>query len=224
MKENDSMRQSNLLMSIVLCVLCCIFSGVSFAAETVHLTLTGVTQGWIQGESIQTSLGRQNTIEAVGYTHMLVTEPNPDTGIAGKVRDHFPVTILKRIDKSSPRLFKAWCTHEELEGIFKFYRPNPNGDGTTEQFYIVVLRGAFISGIRQEVLNCLEPATSNLPPVERISFTYGDIRETWVSDSFTYGDEWHTNITKVPLSDVNFDGIVNMKDFAIMADDWLTQY
>jgi type VI secretion system secreted protein Hcp len=195
-----------------------VFTAVSFGAFTVHLTLTGQTQGWIQGEA------SDNTIEAEAYTHMLVGEPDPRDGITGEVRDHFPVTILKKIDKSSPRLFKAWCTRERLQAVFKFYRPNPNGDGTTQQFYMVTLHNAYISGIRQEVPNTMDPQTQNFPPVERVSFTYSGIEELWVSDGFTYGDDWHTNTTKVPISDVNFDGIVNMADFVIMADEWMTQY
>jgi len=201
-----------------------IFTTVSFGAETVHLYITGADQGYIVGESTQTSLGREGSIEAVAYTHMLMGEPDNRTGITGTVRDHFPVTILKRLDKSTPRLFKAWRNHERLEIIIKFFRPNPTGDGTTEHFYKVNLIHAYISGIRQEVPNSLDPAASNLPPVERVSFTYSAIEEVWIPDGFTYGDEWHTNTTKIPLSDVNFDGIVNMNDFAILADEWMMQY
>ena len=201
-----------------------IFSCAAFAAETVHLTLTGATQGLIKGESTQTSLGRENTIECLSYVHSLITEPDPRTGIAGEVRDHFPVTISKRIDKSSPRLFKAWRNRERLEGEFWFYRPNPTGDGTTQQFYKVFLHAAYISGIRQEVLSTLNPQTSTMPTLERISFTYSGIEEVWMPDGFSYGDDWHANTTNIPLSDVNFDGIVNMKDYAIPADEWLMQY
>jgi len=208
-------------MSIVFCF---VFTAVSFSAETVHLTLIGQDQGWIQGDSTLISLGRENTIEASAYTHMLVGEPDPRNGITGEVRDHFPVSILKKFDRSTPRLFRAWCNHERLQATFKFYRPDPSGDGTTQHFYTVVLNNAYISGIRKEVPNTIDAQTSNYPPVERISFTYGDIQEIWVPDGFAYGDEWHANTTKIPLSDVNFDGIVNMKDFAILADDWMTQY
>jgi type VI secretion system secreted protein Hcp len=219
--EGYMMKTTRLLTSIMFCF---IFAAVSFGAETVHLTLTGANQGWIQGDSMQLSLERENTIEAVAYTHMLIGEPDPRNGITGEVRDHFPVTILKRLDKSTPRLFQAWRTHERLEAEFRFFRPNPSGDGTIQQFYKVILHHAYISGIRQEVPNTLDPQTQAFPPVERVSFTYSGIEEIWGPDGFSSGDEWHTNTTKVPLSDLNFDGIVNMNDFVIMADEWMTQY
>jgi type VI secretion system secreted protein Hcp len=215
------MRTRSVFLSFAFC-LC--FAPASFAAETVHLYLTGAVQGPILGESTQESLGRKDSIEAVAYTHMLIGEPDPESGITGTVRDHFPVTILKRLDRATVRLFKAWRTHERLEAVFKFFRPNPSGDGTTEQFYTVILHDAYISGIRQEVINSMDPAASAYPPIERISFTYNEIEEIWTGDGYTYGDRWHTNTTKIPLSDVNFDGIVNMNDFVILADDWLTQY
>ena len=210
-----------LLLSLVVC---CWLVPMSLGAETVHLFLVGRDQGWIRGDSTQVSLGREDSIEALAYTHMVVAEPDPRSGMAGTVRDHFPVTILKRIDKSSPRLFRAWQRHEPCTATFKFFRPNPTGDGTTQQFYTVELRGVYISGIRQEVPNTMDPATANYPPVERVSFTYADITETWTNDGFEAGDEWHANTTRVPFGDVNFDGIVNMNDFVILADDWMTQY
>jgi type VI secretion system secreted protein Hcp len=217
------MKAKALLLSIALC--CCVVP-VSFAAETVHLTLVGKNLGWIKGESAQESLGRKDTIECVAYTQMVVMEPDAKTGAAGEVRDHFPVTILKRIDKSSPALYRAWRTGEPCTATFRFFRPNPMGDGTTEQYYTVILKGARISALRREVPNTMEPAMAYFPPVERISFTYGEYYEVYTSvlGAGEDGDVWHANTSKLPMSDLNFDGIVNLKDFAILADEWMTQY
>ncbi len=215
------MKVKALFVSIALC---CMAVQASFAAETVHLTLVGKNQGWIKGESTQVSLGRENTIECVAYTQMVVMEPDPKTGAAGEVRDHFPITILKRLDKSSPLLYRAWRTGEPCTATFRFFRPNPTGDGTTQQYFTVVLRGARISGLRREVPNTFEPATSTLPVVERVSFTYGDYIEIFEDGGVEDGDMWHANTSKLPFSDLNFDGIVNLHDFAILADEWMTRY
>jgi type VI secretion system secreted protein Hcp len=195
-----------------------------FGAETVHLFVTGATQGVIQGDSTQTSLGRADSIEAYSYTHMLFAEPDTRNGITGTVHDHFPVTITKAMDKSTVKLFRAWRNHERLQIVVKFYRPNPAGDGTTQQFFTVTLTDAYIAGIRREVPDTLDPATSSNPALERISFTYSAYQEYYVPTDYAYGDEWTKNMTKVPLTDVNFDGVVNMKDFAILANDWLESY
>lgn len=202
----------------------CGFSPVLFAAETVHLTLVGKSQGWIKGDSARVSMGREDTIECVAYTQMVIMEPDERTGMAGEVRDHFPITILKPIDRSTPKLYRAWRTGEPCTATFRFYRLDPKGSGTTQQFFTVVLHGARISGLRREVANILTEGTFSLPAMERVSFTYGDYLEIFEDGGETDGDEWHTNTSKFPFSDLNFDGIVNLKDFAILADEWMTQY
>lgn len=199
-------------------------ASLSFSAETVHLYLRGDHQGPILGDSTITSLGRADSIECVEYTHMLFAEPDPKSGITGTVQNHFPLAITKRLDRATPGLFEAWRNHEQLEAEFRFFRPDPSGTGETQLFYKVFLRNAYVAGIRQEVPNCMDPVNSSYPPVERVSFTYSAIEIVWMPTDDAVGDEWSANVTKVPFSDVNFDGIVNMKDFVILADDWLTQY
>ncbi len=103
-------------------------------AETVHLFLKG--NGFdIQGESTQTSIGRENSIECLSFKSSVLTVREKGTAIATGRRQHEPIVIHKRIDKSSPLLIKALCDNQVIEAEFKFYRPNPTGDGTTEQFY-----------------------------------------------------------------------------------------
>jgi type VI secretion system secreted protein Hcp len=208
---------------VALCLLATMAATAS-AAETVSVYVTGASQGWIQGDSTKTSLGRENSIEATYYSHMLFAEPDPRSGITGTVRDHFPITIVKRLDKATPNLMTAWQNHERLTVIFKFFRPNPSGDGTTQQFYTVTIDHAYIAGIRREVPDAIDPVSASNPPVERISFTYGGYSEVWVPTGVSSATEWTKNMTKVPLCDVNFDGVVNMKDFAILANEWLDSY
>ena len=213
------MKYHRNLLVLILLVVC---TG-TYAAETVHLTLTGKTQGWIKGDSIQISLGRVDTIECIGYTHILNSIVD-DAGQPIGRNNHHPISILKRIDRSSVKLFRAMRNTEPCTAVFRFYRPNPIGDGTTQQFYTVTLEDAFITGIRQEVPNTMDTSTSMLAPMERISLTYNAIIETYNAVPDECGDEWRYVGNKVPFSDINFDGVVNMKDFAIMADEWMIQY
>lgn len=191
-----------------------------YADSPIFLTLTGEWQGVIEGESVYEN--HANEIECIAYTHRLAGEPDPDTGITSKVRNHFPLTILKRLDKSSLKLFKAWQTHEPLEAEFRFYRRTI--DGLIEHFYTVRLHKAYIAGIGQMLPNILDSESTAYPPMERISFTYGEMEVLFPPTGTTAGDKWHANTSKIPLSDVNFDGIVNMQDFVILADDWMTRY
>jgi type VI secretion system secreted protein Hcp len=97
-------------------------------------------------------------------------------------RQYEPILIRKRIDKSSPLLFKAMIENQKIDALFRFYRPNPIGDGTTDQFFTVDLRDARIMSVKQDVLDTTQATASQEPPLEEVTFTGGTI--TW---TFTNG-------------------------------------
>ncbi len=151
------------------------------AAETVHayLRANGVV---IQGESTQSSLGRENSIECVGFFTALQRS-------AGGAVTGGRLTCKKRIDKASPLLINALVQSAPVDGVFKFFRPNPTGDGTTEQYYAIqVGSGSSIVSVEQVNPDTIDAATSAAPPLESITiqasglvFTYtnGGIAAAW---------------------------------------------
>ncbi|MCL5105338.1 MAG: type VI secretion system tube protein Hcp [Armatimonadetes bacterium] len=157
------------------------------AAETVHLYLK-ISGADVNGESTQTSLGREGSIECVYYEHSIgSTTQNVAAGrAAGKGEPQYnPIVIRKRIDKSSPLLLKAVAQGQPVEGIFKFFRPNPTGDGTTEQFYTVQFQGGRVDSVKQYVPDTIEPASSTMPPIEEVTFSYSSVTFTYTSTGST---------------------------------------
>ncbi|MFN0062482.1 MAG: type VI secretion system tube protein TssD [Myxococcaceae bacterium] len=161
-------------------------------AETVHLALKANGQD-IKGESSQTSLGRGDTIECVFYDQSVITAREAGTGMATGRRQYPPLLIRKRIDKSSPLLMKALCENQAIEGTFKFFRPNPAGDGTTQQFYTVGIKRGRIASVKQIVPDTLSPATSTEPPLEEVTFVYHTISWTFEDGGVTHEDNWSEN-------------------------------
>lgn len=158
-------------------------------AETVHLTLkANGTQ--IQGESTQTSLGRENTIECLYVEAGVSTAREAGSALATGRRQHHPIMIRKRIDKATPLIAKALCENQVIEGQFKFYRPNPTGDGTTEQFYTIEIKKGRIGSVRSWVPDTIVPGTSTEPPQEEVSFVYGVITWTYTNGGITHTDTW----------------------------------
>jgi type VI secretion system secreted protein Hcp len=153
-------------------------------AETVHLFLK-VNGKPVKGESTINSEGRADSIECLTYNQAVtaVTE-GASSQVTGR-RQFTPIQISKRIDKSSPVLLKALGTNEKIDGTFKFYRPNPAGDGTTEQFYTVELEDGKISGISQS-----GSAGSDQPPTEQVSFVFKTITWTYTNGGATHKDSW----------------------------------
>jgi type VI secretion system secreted protein Hcp len=158
-------------------------------AETVHLTLSANSNP-IQGESTQHDLGREGTIECLVFRDSVRTARELGNRAAVGRRVHEPIEIVKRIDKSSPLLAKALCKNEKIEGTFKFYRPNPNGDGTTEQFFTIEIKDGRIDAIERHSPNAIDPAESKVPPLETVRFVYHTIRWIYVPTGAECEDSW----------------------------------
>ena len=158
-------------------------------AETVHLFLKA-NGADVKGESSQTSLGRANSIECLEFEHAIKTARETGSGMASGRRQYEPITIRKRIDKASPLIAKALVENQKIDGVFKFFRPNPKGDGTTEQFYTVEIKDGRVSGLTQILPDTFNPASSNMPPMEDVSFVFHTIIWTITDGGLTHEDKW----------------------------------
>ena len=161
-------------------------------AETVHLYLKANGSD-IQGQSTQTSLGRENSIECVYYEQAVKTAREAGSGMATGRRQYEPLLIRKRIDKSSPLLCKALVENQVIEAKFKFFRPNPTGDGTTEQFYTVEIKQGRIASQKQIVPDTIVPATATDPALEEVTFVFHTISWTYTNGGVTHEDTWDQN-------------------------------
>jgi type VI secretion system secreted protein Hcp len=159
-------------------------------AETVHLYLKSNGTD-IQGESSQTSLGRENSIECVYFEQGVITARESGSGMATGRRQYQPLMIRKRIDKSTPLLAKSLCRNEVIEGTFKFFRPNPTGDGTTEQFFTVVVKQGRINSQKLVNPDVIVPATATEPPLEEVSFVFHTIEWTYTNGGISHEDTWN---------------------------------
>ena len=158
-------------------------------AETVHLVLKA-NGNIIQGESTQHDLSRDKTIECLVFRDNVRTARELGSRAAVGRRVHEPIEIIKRIDSSSPLLAKALCKNEKVEGTFKFYRPSPKGDGTTEQFFTVEITDGRVDSIERLSPNAHDPASSKAPPLETIRLVYHTIRWVYEPSGAEYVDSW----------------------------------
>jgi type VI secretion system secreted protein Hcp len=158
-------------------------------AETVHLYLKA-NGADIKGNSSQSSLGRADSIECLYFENSVITAREAGSGIATGRRQHQPILIRKRIDKASPLIMKALCENQVIEGKFKFFRPNPSGDGTTQQFYTIEIKQGRVGSARKWVPDTFVPATSTEPPLEEVTFVYHTITWTYEDGGITHQDTW----------------------------------
>lgn len=158
-------------------------------ASAAHLFLkaNGVD---VHGDSTVTSLDRAESIECLTFEDKVATQREASAGVATGRRLYDPVVIRKRFDRSTPLLAKALCYNENIEATFKFYRPAPSGDGSTEHFLTVLLTDARISCIERELRYVLDPKFATDPPMEKVSFVFSTIRVTYEPTGAEHEDEW----------------------------------
>lgn len=145
-------------------------------ASSVHLRLK-IDGRDIEGDSTVSSMGREDTIECLSYRQGVSTPYDAVFRQTGK-RLHTAVTITKRIDRSTPFLLRALCQLEAVDKAeFRFYRPDPQGTGTEEQFYTVTLEGGFVASVEQSSDADLVSGEQPLPALETVTFAYQRI--TW---------------------------------------------
>jgi type VI secretion system secreted protein Hcp len=158
-------------------------------AMTVHLYLTA-NGTKIDGDSTILSMDRENSIECLSFEDSVRTAREAAMGMASGERTYEPVRIVKRIDKSSPLLAKALCNNEVIEATWKFFRPNPAGDGTTEQHFTVEIQEGRIASITRVSPDVIDPASANAPPTEEVTFVFGYIRWCYEPDGVEHIDHW----------------------------------
>jgi type VI secretion system secreted protein Hcp len=158
-------------------------------AETVHLFLKANGKD-VKGESTQTSLGRADSIECIAYEQGVTSAREAGTNMVTGRRQFTPLKVVKRIDKASPLLMKALTNNEKIDAVFKFFRPNPSGDGTTEQFYTVELKEGNIASVKQLVPTTIAASTAGEPPMEEVTFVFKTITWTYTNGGITHQDSW----------------------------------
>jgi type VI secretion system secreted protein Hcp len=152
-----------------------------------HLTLTGTSQGQIEGSCEMQ--GREGTILVEAMTHEVTIPNDPQTGLATGKRIHRPLTITKVYDKSSPKLYQALCTGEHLKEVtIKWYRISAQGQ--EEHYFTHKLEDAIIVSIKPWMPNCLDPKTQSFTHMEDLFFTYKKIKWTWEIDGIESEDSW----------------------------------
>lgn len=152
-----------------------------------YLTLEGETQGKIEGSCEVQGHSGKILIQAVD--HRIELPKSPQTGLPSGKRQHLGITLTKEIDKSSPKIFQAQCSGEQLSKVeLEFYRISPKG--TEEKYYTIRLEKAVVTSSRTWVPNCLAPENRQFGHMEDIALTYEKIVWTWEPDGIEAEDSW----------------------------------
>ena len=158
-------------------------------ALNAYLLLNGQKQGEIHGGVSQK--GRENTILVHGFDNQIVEPTDAASGLPTGKRQHRPLSIVKEVDQSSPKLWTSLVNNENLTiWQLKFWTADGTQGGVEKQIYTVTLTNARIVSMREFMSDNQNPAQAKLPLQEQISFTYQKIEWTWMDPTVTAADDW----------------------------------
>jgi len=151
------------------------------------MNVEGTAQGAIEGSCEME--GRENTILVYAMNHDIHIPRDPQTGLASGKRVHGPLTVVKEVDKSSPKLYQALCTGENLTTVnLKYYRISP--DGTEEHYFTTTLENAIVVEMKPYMPVAFLAENEPYRHMEELSLTYRKVKWTWEVDGIEAEDDW----------------------------------
>jgi type VI secretion system secreted protein Hcp len=178
----SSLRPIGLVLSLLL-------AGAASAAETQYLFLKGQKSGIIKGGV--TAKGQEGAIQVDSISHEIVSPRDASSGMATGRRQHKPLTLVVRVDKSWPLLYNVLVSNENLSQVeLRVLAPSTNGSGTVSVQRKVLLTNANISDIQQYTVDGTNGSANY--DVLKISLTYQKIEWDWIDGGISAVDDWET--------------------------------
>jgi type VI secretion system secreted protein Hcp len=162
-------------------------------ALEAYLTLTGKKQGPIHGPVKKK--GRENSIPVHSFSQEVISPRDSASGMPTGKRVHKPITILKEIDKTSPRLWTLLVDNETISTWeLQIWETGPGATGEEKEIYSIRLTDASIASMRESMPDNEDPSNAKLPLREEIAFTYQKIQWTWIDGGITAVDDWEDRV------------------------------
>jgi len=179
-----SLRPIGLVLSLLL-------TGAASAAETQYLFLKGQKSGVIKGGV--TVKGQEGAIQVDSISHEIMSPRDVATGLPSGKRQHKPLVLTVRMDKSFPILYNVLVMNENLSQVeLRVLAPTTNGTGAVSLQRKVVLTNANIADIKQYTVDGTNGSANY--DVLQISLTYQKIEWTWVDGGITAMDDWEAPV------------------------------
>lgn len=161
----------------------------SWAAFNVYISLT-INGNDIDGDSTTQSIGGidiSNMIEATSAGYSVSVPVNSD-GSLGR-HSYRPFTITKRVDRSSPLLFKALTVGESVDRLeAKYFRVNSN-TGAPEHFLTILLEDGFVTSIIPTSPSTTDSQSATQPVTELVSFMFNRITMIYEDGGIQHTDQ-----------------------------------
>ena len=161
-----------------------------------YIKITGamqgeMTKGALSSDSVgtfaQASHEDEILVQAIG---LHVAKPvDSQSGQVTGVRQHKPVVFTKIMDKSSPLLWQALCSCEQLTIECTYFRTSQAGK--QEKYFTVKWSEALLVDGKAYYPLAISPDNAAIPHIEDWSFSYKKIEWTHQIAGTSAGDDWN---------------------------------
>lgn len=136
-----------------------------------------------------TRKGLEGQIEALAFSHEIVSPRDAASGLPTGKRQHQPIRVVMHQDKSTPLLFRALAQNTSIPTAdLSFYRANP--DGTQTRYMIYSFTGLRVQSVRPWMPNKTDQNATAYGSQVEVAFTYQTITWTYVQGGITFEDSW----------------------------------
>ena len=156
-----------------------------------YMKIEGSVQGNIDGSSLRK--GRENTINLYSFKHELKLPFQSQQNIGNGPVIHQPITIVKEIDKSTPKLYQALVEKECLRKVvLEWFRYTKTGEELV--YYTIELTNAHVVTISPWTPMIEQSENEYLRFMENISLAYEGITWSWGPDrDVMYQTNWRSD-------------------------------
>lgn len=152
-----------------------------------YMTVEGESQGKIEGSCDHK--GHEKSILAYAVDHKITMPTDPHSGLSSGKRLHEPLVLTKEFDKSSPKLYQALCKGEHLKNVeIKYFRVDEKGK--QQHYFTQQLKDAIVVSMEPFVPHALDKENQHIRHMEKVGFTYGNIKWKWEPDGIETEDDW----------------------------------
>ncbi|KAB8306707.1 type VI secretion system tube protein Hcp [Erwinia endophytica] len=135
-------------------------------------------------------IGREHSIEVIALRHSVEIPTDDNTGKITGSRIHQSFSLDKEIDSSSPYIYKALTTGENLKNAeFKYYRIN--NAGQEENYFTVTLENIKIESNISLMYDIKDSYGENKNHLECIDLGYEKITWHYVDGNIIHSDSWN---------------------------------
>ncbi|HAU5566515.1 TPA: Hcp family type VI secretion system effector [Serratia fonticola] len=133
---------------------------------------------------------REGSIEITGFSHNVRLPTDPMTGKATGTRKHAPIIIQKEFDASSPYLYKAVSTGQNLKSAeFRWYHINDAGQEV--EYFNILIEGVKIIGVSPIMHDTKDPCKEKHNHLECVEFAYEKITWKHCDGNIIFSDSWN---------------------------------